>query len=104
MSSIFFKLRNDKGNEIEHEADAKEFIEHYKSVDDIYDDSLDILGTLTVRQNKAIELFILRINNAASYYADPNETMEMYWIGKDMTRIKFLEFQTIWNTFFSTYQ
>jgi hypothetical protein len=38
MSSIFFKLRNDKGNEIEHEANAKDFIEHYKSVDNIYDD------------------------------------------------------------------
>ena len=38
MSTITFKLRNDKGQEMEHEADAKDFIEHYKSVDDVYED------------------------------------------------------------------
>jgi hypothetical protein len=38
MSTITFKLRNGEGKIMEHEADAKDFIEHYKSVDDVYDD------------------------------------------------------------------
>ena len=52
MSTISFKLRNDKGEEMEHEADAKDFIEHYKSVDNVYEDIEDGCdGNATCRMN-----------------------------------------------------
>jgi hypothetical protein len=38
MSTISFKLINDKGDEINHKVDAKDFIELYKTLDNIYED------------------------------------------------------------------
>ena len=48
------------------------------------------------------EVYMLRLNYSTPYYSPTTEKLEIYWFGKALSQAKFLEFQTIMNTYIAS--